>query len=224
MPHITASFPVGSALRVAVIGIGGIGCAVLPRMARWPLSRLTLIDGDQVEEHNLEQQELYAEMDIGAWKSGVSAAWMRQIIPATSVEPHAVFLGANNALELLAEHDAVIECTDDLHAKDAIDQACASLAIPVVSGGVHAKQGQVIALHGPGIGRDITRRSLFTGRAGGEQDGCDMRNVSLETLDAVAKRMVSLTRSLLLGEPVVNGRIELLHGDRWTSIDPPANN
>lgn len=221
MNKITASFPDDAALRIAVVGIGGIGCAVLPRMVRWPLVRLTLIDGDRVEEHNLERQELYAEMDIGAWKSGVSAAWMRQVIPATSVEQHPVFLGANNARELLTEHDAVIECTDDLHAKQAIDEACASLAIPLVSGGVHGKQGQVIALHGPGNGHALTRKSLFAGRAGGEQDGCDMRNVPLETLDMVARRMVSLTRSLLLGEAETNGRIELLSGDRWTSIDPP---
>lgn len=223
MSGTTASFPPDAALRVAVIGIGGIGCAVLPRMLRWPLVRLSLIDGDRVEEHNLERQELYAEMDIGAWKSGVSAAWMRQVIPATSVEQHPVFLGANNARELLAEHDAVIDCTDDLHAKQAIDEACAALAIPLVSGGVHGKQGQVIALHGPGTGHAITRKSLFAGRAGGEQDGCDMRNVPLGTLDMVARRMVSLTRSLLIGEAVVNGRIELLSGDRWTNIDPPKN-
>ncbi|MFZ1688644.1 MAG: ThiF family adenylyltransferase [Flavobacteriales bacterium] len=224
MSKITASFPDDAALRIAVIGIGGIGCAVLPRMARWPLARLTLIDGDRVEEDNLDRQELYAEMDIGAWKSGVSAAWMRQIIPAASVEHHAVFLGANNARELLAEHDAVIECTDDLHAKQAIDEACAALAIPLVSGGVHGTQGQVIALHGPGNGHALTRKALFAGRSSGEQDGCDMRNVPMGTLDAVARRMVSLTRSLLLGEAVVNGRIELLSGDRWTNIDPPTNN
>ncbi|MEO8066513.1 MAG: ThiF family adenylyltransferase [Flavobacteriales bacterium] len=223
MAKLSASFPDDAALRIAVVGIGGIGCAVLPRMARWPLVRLTLIDGDRVEEHNLERQELYAEMDIGAWKAGVGAAWMRQVIPATSIEPHTVFIGANNARELLAEHDAVLECTDDLHAKDAIDEACAALSIPLVSGGVHGKQGQVIALHGPGSMHALTRKDLFAGRPGGEQDGCNMRNVPLETLDAVAKRMVSLTRTLLLGEPMTNGRVELLSGDRWMNIDPPNN-
>lgn len=190
-------------------------------MGRWPLAKLSLIDGDRVEEHNLDNQELYAPMDIDAWKAEVSAAWMRQLLPATIV-PHNVFLGAGNAEHLLVEHDIVLEFTDDLHAKQAIDNACAALAIPLVSAGVHAKQGQVIALHGPGAGHKLTRKDLFNGRPGVEQDGCDMRNVPLELLDDVARRAVSLCRSLLLGETVVNGRIELLHKDRWTIIDPPV--
>lgn len=219
---ITASFPDDAALRIAVVGLGGLGCAALPRMGRWPMAKLTLIDGDRVEEHNLDNQELYAPMDIDAWKAEVSAAWMRQLLPGATIVHHNVFLGAGNAEHLLAEHDIVLEFTDDLHAKQAIDNACAALAVPLVSAGVHAKQGQVIALHGPGTGHKLTRKDLFSGRPGGEQDGCDMRNVPLELLDDVARRAVSLSRSLLLGEPVVNGRIELLDKDRWTIIDPPV--
>lgn len=219
---ITASFPDDAALRIAVVGLGGLGCAALPRMGRWPLAQLALIDGDRVEEHNLDNQELYAPMDIDAWKAEVSAAWMRQLLPGATIVPHKVFVGAGNGETLLAEHDIVLEFTDDLHAKQAIDSACGSLAIPLVSAGVHAKQGQVMVLHGPGAGHKLTRKDIFHGRPGGEQDGCDMRNVPLELLDDVARRAVSLCRSLLLGEPVVNGRIELLHKDRWTIIDPPV--
>jgi molybdopterin/thiamine biosynthesis adenylyltransferase len=218
----TASFPNDAALRIAVVGLGGLGCAVLPRMGRWPVTKLSLIDGDRVEERNLENQELYAAMDIGAWKAEVSAAWMRQLLPAATIAPHNVFLDPAKAEHLLAEHDVVLELTDDLHAKETIDNACSTLPIPLVSAGVHARQGQVIALHGPGLGHKLKRRDLFGGRPAGEQDGCDMRDVPPALLDEVARRAVLVCRALLSGGSVVNGRIELLNKDRWSIIDPPV--
>ncbi len=216
----TPGGPSFSSARIAVIGAGGIGCAVLPRIARMRIDRLTIIDGDRVEEVNMERQPLYDLMDVGHFKAGTAAGWMRQLLVGGEVIAHDVFLAASNAEALLRDHDIIMEGVDDLHAKDLMDRVCGELRIPLVSGGVHAKQGQVITLHAPGENRDLSRRDLFGAGIGDAQDGCDMRNVPLALLEEVGRVMAARVHDLLNGRPVVNGRIELFTNKHWTIIDP----
>lgn len=208
--------------RVAVVGIGGIGNAVLARLVRMPIATLTLIDGDKVEAHNLERQPLFAPADIAHFKVEVARGWLRHVSRA-ELRVKQAFLDTANAEFLLQDHDLVVEGVDDLHAKNAIDATCAKLGIPLVSGAVHQQQGQVLVTHVPGIGAALTRADIFQGRPGAAQDGCDMRQVPLEVLEEVGRAMVGRARSILLGEPVVNGRLELFDGARggWMVIEPP---
>jgi molybdopterin/thiamine biosynthesis adenylyltransferase len=206
---------------VVVVGAGGLGCSVLPRLARMGLGRLTIIDGDRVEAKNLPQQPLYEEMDIGHFKASTAAGWMRQLMPDGEVMAHDVFISSANVKDLFASATGVVEGVDDLHAKQLIDRACAELRIPLVSGGVHGDQGQVIVLHAPGQRSDLLREQLFSGRPGAEQDGCDMRDVPLPVLDEAGKRMAWRMRSILHGEPVPNGVIDVYQGTEWVTIAPP---
>lgn len=207
--------------RVAVVGLGGIGNSVLHRLVRMPISKLTLVDGDKVEEGNLERQPLFAPADIGHFKVDVAHGWLRHVSRA-ELRPVKGFVDTANAEYLLKDHDIVVEGVDDLHAKNAIDAACAKLGIALVSGAVHQQQGQVLVTHMPGEGQDLGRKELFPGRPGVEQDGCDMRQVPLEVLEETGRAMVGRVRSYMLGEPVVNGRIEVYDGAKssWMVIEP----
>ena len=51
-------------VRIAVIGVGAIGSALLPRLLHMPVSVITRVDGDRVEERNLDLQELYVPVVI----------------------------------------------------------------------------------------------------------------------------------------------------------------
>ncbi|HEX2617969.1 MAG TPA: ThiF family adenylyltransferase [Flavobacteriales bacterium] len=217
---MSANAPAKGTARIAMIGAGGLGCAVLPRLARMRIALLDVVDGDRVEAHNLERQPLYEGMDIGHPKASTAAMWMRQILVAGQVRAHDVFLDANNAADLLREHDVVVEGVDDLHAKGLIDRTCAELGIPLVSGGVHRAHGQVLVLHAPGEGTALSRAELFTGKPGMEQDACDMREVPLAVLEETGRQMAQRVHDLLHGKPVPNGRIELYDGKRriWDAV------
>jgi molybdopterin/thiamine biosynthesis adenylyltransferase len=208
--------------RVAVVGLGGIGNSVLHRLVRMPIVTLTLIDGDVVEEGNLERQPLFALADVGHFKVDVAYGWLRHVSRA-ELRSVKGFVDAANAEYLLKDHDIVMEGVDDLHAKNAIDAACTKLGIALVSGAVHQQQGQVLVTHVKGAGAELTRKDLFPGRPGLEQDGCDMRQVPLEVLEETGRAMVGRVRSIMLGEPVVNGRIEVYDGVKqsWMVIEPP---
>ena len=50
--------------RVAVIGAGGIGSAVIPALAGAGIGQITIIDDDVVELGNLHRQPLYGIADV----------------------------------------------------------------------------------------------------------------------------------------------------------------
>ncbi len=205
-----------------VVGAGALANALLPRVLRMGWKAITLMDGDRVEERNLERQELFAPVDIGKPKVDVAAAWLRNSPIPVQVAARDEFLDARNAEAVIALHDVVADCTDDAHVKGLIDRTCKEYGVALVSGSVHGKQAQVIALHAEGEGENISRDQLFQGRLGGEQDGCDMRNVPLATLEETGRRMAHLLRALVHGEPVRNGRIDLFDGKQWCAFDPPT--
>lgn len=211
-------------IRIALIGVGAIGSALLPRLLRMPFSVITLVDGDRVEEKNLDRQELFAPVDVGRPKVDVALAWSRNapVSPTLVAQDH--FLDQRNAEAIISMHDIVADCTDDAHARRLIDKVCAEYGVALVSGAVHGKQGQVIVLHAEGANDDLSRPDLFSGKPGDEQDGCDMRNVPMHVLDEVAKRMAWRIRELLSEVLLVNGRIEHYDGDvhAWLEIAPPV--
>lgn len=183
------------------------------------IEALTVIDGDRVEAANLERQELYAEVDIGHFKASTARGWLQMGAPGVRVTAVDRFIDAGNAEELVAGHGIVADCTDDLHAKELLDRVCGRLGIGLVSGGLHEQQGQVLVLHAPGEGSGLSRADVFDGRIGEGQDGCDMRRVPLEAIDAVGARMAHLIRRLLHGEAVANGNVDLFDGRtaRWSA-------
>lgn len=216
------SIPAGS--RIALIGAGALGNAVLPHLLRSPLRSVSIIDGDRVEEKNLERQLLFTAVDVGRFKASALADRLRAGQDDLEVVVHETFLDQQNADVLLRFHDVIIEGVDDLHAKTLIDRTCSGLRIPLVSGGVHGAQGQVVVLHASGPNSELGRAQLFPGKTGAEQDGCDMRNVPLELIEAVGERMAGLAIEVLGARPVVNGRIELLEArsGRRMIIEPAS--
>lgn len=206
---------------VLVIGAGALGCALLPRLLRLPFNVLTIMDGDMVEAHNLERQDLYAHVDIGRPKAEVAAAWMRNAPHGIHISADTRFFDANNADEVISMHDLVFDVTDDPHVRRLIDRTCAAFDVPLLSGAVHGAQGQVIILHAPGPGGELVLDDLFTGKPGPEEDACDMRNVPTLVIQAVARRVCDRARDLMAGGTLVNGRIELFDADgSWTMLDP----
>lgn len=208
-------------LRLALIGVGGTGCALLPLLASLPLVSITLIDGDTVEVANLPRQPLYGPSDVGRSKVEVASERLRHLAPSLPSTTVPAFLDAGNAQMLLADHDLVADCTDDLHARLMIDRICGAHGIPLVSGAVHGAQVQVVTLH---VGSSTSLRSFFPGRSSAEQDGCDMRRVPASVTAFAGALMAEHISALIHGDRSRAGILELIdtRDVRWLRISPPA--
>ncbi len=207
--------------RIAVVGVGGTGCGLLPLLTALDVDHVTLIDGDTIEAKNLTRQLLFDRVAIG--RSKVEAAAQRMRGRSDSVTWHGEyrFLDASNARALLDGHDVVADCTDDLSARSLIERTCRELRIPLVSGAVHGGQVQVITCHGEDHSRH--RKGFFQGRASEDQLGCDMQRVPAAVTTLTASLMALRIEDLLNGGSGLAGVMDLVdseHG-RWMRIMGP---
>lgn len=132
--------------RVMVVGCGGLGSPALFYLAAAGVGRLGLVDSDLVDISNLQRQILHATPDIGRAKVDSAVARLRALNPHVRLAPHAVRLAAENAAELFAPYDVVLDCTDSFASKYLINDACVAMKKPFVHAGISGFCGQLLAV------------------------------------------------------------------------------
>ena len=132
-----------AAASVLVVGAGGLGVPVLQYLAAAGVGRLGIVDGDLVEASNLHRQPLYCPADVGRPKAEIAAERLRSLNPEVRVEAHAVHATSANIDALVAQHDLVVECTDNFRAKFLVSDAVVRALKPAVFASVHQYEGQL---------------------------------------------------------------------------------
>jgi adenylyltransferase/sulfurtransferase len=131
------------ASRVLVIGCGGLGVPVISYLTGAGIGRLGLVDGDRLEPSNLHRQTMYALADVGKLKAELAADRVRALNPDVDVRAYTIRLDALNAPDLIAQHDLVIDCTDNFATKFLLNDYCVQLGKPVVFASVYQYEGQL---------------------------------------------------------------------------------
>ena len=129
--------------KVAVVGAGGIGSGVLPALAGAGVGRLTIIDDDVVELANLHRQPLYSESDPGKSKAELAAEFVHNLNRFVLAQPVRARIDRDNAKDLLAGHDLVVDGSDNFATRLAVSDACVALGIPLIAAAAVQFQGQV---------------------------------------------------------------------------------
>ena len=122
-----------AACRVTVVGLGGVGGYVVEVLARSGVGALTLIDGDKVEESNLNRQIAALSKDIGRYKAEVLAERVEQINPRCKVNAVCEMLTESNCAALVDGSSYVADAIDSLAAKAALAVYCTGKDLPIVS-------------------------------------------------------------------------------------------
>jgi len=131
------------AAKVLVIGVGGLGCAALPYLASSGVGQLTLVDGDLIDRSNLQRQILFRECDIGKNKAEVAALVLQQLNSDIQVRAMACYADEPLLQQLVAGHDLVLDCCDNLTTRLLINSCCYQQQVPLVSGAAIRMEGQV---------------------------------------------------------------------------------
>ena len=122
-----------AACRVTVVGLGGVGGYAVEVLARSGVGALTLIDGDKVEESNLNRQIAALCKDIGRYKAEVLAERVEQINPRCKVNAVCEMLTESNCAALVDGSSYVADAIDSLAAKAALAVYCTGKGLPIVS-------------------------------------------------------------------------------------------
>ncbi|MDO5731297.1 HesA/MoeB/ThiF family protein [Corynebacterium sphenisci] len=139
------------AARVLVVGAGGLGSPILSYLGAAGVGRLTVVDDDVVESSNLQRQVIHREADLGRPKAASAAAAVRRLDPGARVTAVVDRLGPDNAEELFAGHDLVLDGADNFATRYLCADAGELTGTPVVWGTISRFTGQV-SVFWPGEG------------------------------------------------------------------------
>jgi len=129
--------------RVLLIGAGGLGAPLGMYLAAAGVGRIGWVEFDTVELSNLQRQVLFGTSDVGRSKLERACERLAELNPHVHVEPHAVRLDADNALELLGDYDVIVDGTDNFPTRYLVNDACVLLGKPLVYGSIFRFEGQV---------------------------------------------------------------------------------
>ncbi|HET7197941.1 MAG TPA: molybdopterin-synthase adenylyltransferase MoeB [Burkholderiales bacterium] len=115
-----------------VVGAGGLGCPAALYLAASGIGRLTIADGDRVDLTNLQRQILYRADSVGAPKVDAARKALAALNPDVSIAP--LHQRVSEFDDLVAEHDVVLDCTDNFATRHALNRACVITRKPLVSG------------------------------------------------------------------------------------------
>ena len=115
---------------VALIGVGGLGCAAAQYLVSSGIGELTLCDFDSVAESNLSRQVLYRTKDIGQPKVDVATETLRSLNQQTTLNTLGKRMANGDMQTLFPNCDFVIDASDNYGTRLAVNRNCLSLGIP----------------------------------------------------------------------------------------------
>jgi len=119
---------------VAVFGLGGVGSYLAEALARMGVGTLTLVDGDEVAESNLNRQLYALQSTLGKRKVDAARERIADIEPRTRVFTYPTFVLPENISEFdFSAFDYVADAIDTVSAKLAIIKAAREAGVPVIS-------------------------------------------------------------------------------------------
>ncbi len=128
--------------KVALVGVGGLGCAALPYLVASGIGEISLFDPDLVEASNLHRQVLFGPTDVGRPKISVAASRAAAQSPFTMVRAHQVRIDDANADDLLCGFDLILDGTDNFEAKFALNDFAVRSKTPLVQAALYRFEGQ----------------------------------------------------------------------------------
>ena len=208
--------------RIAVVGAGGIGSAVIPALAGAGIGRLTIIDSDVVEIGNLHRQPIFSESDAGKGKAQLAASFVHRLnhfVDAVAIDQR---IGPENARQFVEGHDLVVDGSDNFATRLAVSDACVALGLALISAAAVQFQGQV------GLFRSKPCYRCFVGDAF-DADDCD-NCAELGVLGALTAAVGGFAALLAINTIAgvgddQSGRLHLFDGEKlsWRAIGIPAD-
>ena len=194
-------------LRVAIVGCGGTGSAVIEQLVRLGVRHFHLLDSDILTDSNLTRVYGSFPDDIGKPKVEISAAHVKHIAPDAEVIATQSKITQETTARLLMDADVVFGCTDDNAGRLVLSRIASYMLVPVIDCGVVLSSddgGHIIGIDGrvtvltPGAGCLTCRGRIDLQRASAEMMFPDERQRRADegyapALDGIEPAVVAYT-------------------------------
>ena len=130
--------------RVLLVGAGGLGSPSSLYLAAAGVGTLGIIDGDTVDESNLQRQILHSTTTLGEPKVESAKRTLKALNPDVNVITYAERLTSENVERILADGwDVIVDGADNFPTRYLVNDASVWHKIPVVHGSIFRFEGQV---------------------------------------------------------------------------------
>lgn len=131
------------AAHVLVIGAGGLGSPAALYLASAGVGRLTIVDDDEVDLTNLQRQILHTTERIGQNKVDSAKISLQAINPEIHIVALKERVQGERLQALVRSATVVLDCSDNFKTRHAVNAACVSASVPLVSGAAISFDGQL---------------------------------------------------------------------------------
>lgn len=128
---------------VLVVGAGGLGSPAALYLSAAGVGTLGIVDFDVVDLSNLQRQILHGVEDVGRPKVESAAETIASINPDVRVVQYRTALTSENAFRVLADHDYVVDGSDNFPTRYLLNDAAVMTGKTVVHGSIFQFDGQV---------------------------------------------------------------------------------
>ena len=180
---------------VLVIGVGGLGNALLPYLVASGIGKVGVVDGDRVSLNNLHRQTLFTEQDVGALKVEVAKSKLQTLNTEVIIQGISNYLNADNAIALFKQYDVIVDATDRVPVRYLINDAAVLTRSPFVHAALYRFQVQLSVFNyqeGP------TYRCLYP-TPSKETQSCDTAGVMPSTVAIAGALQANEVMKLILG-------------------------
>jgi adenylyltransferase/sulfurtransferase len=127
--------------KIAIIGSGGLGCSLALALGTSGIGQIDMVDFDTVGLHNIHRQVAFTLKDEGRLKAEVTVEMMEAKNPFIKAVAHNIDFEAFTKLNI--SYDLILDATDNLPTREAIDNYAKSIETPWIYASVELFNGQV---------------------------------------------------------------------------------
>ena len=136
--------------KVAVVGIGGLGCTAALMLVQAGIGNIAIIDDDKVENSNFNRQILHTQKDIARDKVASAYEELLERNPFITIRPIRAKITRENVDEILGDRDLILDCLDNFEGRFVLNEFCAKTRKPLIHGACYGFDGLVTTFV-PGI-------------------------------------------------------------------------
>ena len=127
--------------KIAIIGSGGLGCSLAMALGTSGIGQVDMVDFDTVGLHNIHRQIAFTLNDENRLKAEVVVELMKSKNPFITANAYTIDFETFSKLE--NSYDLILDATDNLHTRYAIDKYAREKKTPWIYASVEEFNGQV---------------------------------------------------------------------------------
>ena len=205
---------------VLVVGLGGLGSPVALYLAAAGVGRIIVADGDTLDVTNLQRQILFDTDGVGEKKADLAEVRLSALNPDIELDVLDEPLGEEELEDYVPEVDLVLDCSDNLDTRRAVNRACRQHGVPLVAAAAIRWEGHLMVFD---FSRPETPCYECLYPVGGAEPvlNCSTSGVVGPVLGILGSIQALEAIKLLLGiDSGINGQLKMFDGKyhQWNSF------